>query len=136
MLAAKSNHENEERMFIIDQRSGPKPENRYVVSQMTSSEPISPDDDRVKLSETMKKECEGKTIFYNRNVDITTSERELKVGISSVKSNDKSRYFKMFPKTKTSRKRPPCVPEDINVSKIKTFIMLISRHLPFSINSQ
>ena len=91
-------------------------DNRYISSQITAAEVISPDDDRIKLSETMKKECEGKTIYYNRQHDVVSGE-DFKLGISNIKINEKSRYMKMFPEAKNT-KGVPCVPDETNVSKV------------------
>lgn len=97
-----------------------KKEHHYVTSHMTATEIISPDDDRIQLTETMKKECKDKIIYYNREIDLVSGEDFKEEGVSSVKDSDNSRYKKMFPPQKKNSFVPACVPSEINYKYTET----------------
>ena len=63
---------------------------KYVTSSLTSTKIISPDDENIKLTETMKEACRGKTIFYNSQHIVESSEDKLKAGVIGVNNSKKS----------------------------------------------
>ena len=92
---------------------------KYVKNLVTTTEIISPDDDRVKLTETMKKECEGKTIYYNKE-HVLQSGEDFRLGVAGVQSKEKLTLEKMLPKipmNQTRRGRSFCRSSDIQVSE-------------------
>ena len=91
---------------------------KYVKNLITSTEIITPDDDRVKLTETMKKECEGKTIYYNKE-QILESGDDFKLGVTGVPSEENRKFEKMLPKSQmdqTRGMRSICSSQEIRVS--------------------
>ena len=108
---------------------------RYIQNLITSTEIISPEDDRVKLTETMKKECEGKIIYYNSEHTLDSGE-DFKLGVTDVQSKDKQSFEKMLPRNplnQTRNGRSICSPDEIRVSEsmshIKTYFYPTSTRL-------
>ena len=94
---------------------------QYVQNIVTAAKIISPDDDTVKLTETMKKACEGKAIYYN-DIHFVESEEEFRLGVRSVQSKDKKLFEKMLPNMPKNLKidqRTACLPGNIKVNKYK-----------------
>ena len=54
---------------------------KYVTSPIATTKIISPDDENVKLTETMKKACEGKTIYHNSNHYVDSYRSMVKGGV-------------------------------------------------------
>ena len=74
-----------------------KTEHKYVTNSMLTTRIISPDDENVKLTETMKSACEGRTIYYNSDHVIESGGEELKKG-GVVEYLDKMKKFeKLLP---------------------------------------
>ena len=71
--------------------------NRYVRNSITSTKIISPDDQNVKLTETMKKACQGKTIYYNSQHVVESSGDKLKAGVIGGNNSKKRRFEKLMP---------------------------------------
>jgi len=67
---------------------------KYITNSITSTRIISPDDENVKLTETMKKSCEGKTIYYNSQHAVESGGEELKKGgVVGDQDNMKQRQY-------------------------------------------
>ena len=58
------------RIIILSRSEQQEMPKFHVVKTFQTTNIISPDDENVKLTETMKKECEGKTIFYNAEHEV------------------------------------------------------------------
>ena len=82
---------------------------------------LSPDDQDIKLTETMKKECENKTIFYNSEVQIVEDFKADE--IQSLDSEEQTRHFNRlfsrFDAAKERTSRSPCY--DVKVSEFSPF---------------
>ena len=91
----------------------------YIRNVATSAEVISPDDSRVKLTETMKKACEGRPIFYHSQ-HIIEPEEEFKLGVTDVQNKDKKMLEKMLPKRPKNQTRgartTTCEDKDLKAS--------------------
>jgi len=106
MLVPRSKSSANTRM--VETTAAPPPDSRtvhkYVRNLVTTTEIISPDDDRVKLTETMKKECEGKTIYYNRE-HVLQSGEDFRLGITGVQSKEEHILEKMLPQSSMNETR-------------------------------
>ena len=71
---------NVEKKIINSRETESKTVHKYITNSITSSRIISPDDQNVKLTETMKKACEGKTIYYNSQHVVESGGEDLKKG--------------------------------------------------------
>ena len=82
---------------------------------------ISPDDQEIKLTETMKKECENKTIFYSSEVQIVEDFKADE--IQSLDSEEQTRHFhRLFSKFDAANERTsrsPCL--NVKVSEYSPF---------------
>ena len=82
---------------------------------------ISPDDQEIKLTETMKKECENKTIFYSSEVQIVEDFKADE--IQSLDSEEQTRHFhRLFSKIDAATERTsrsPCL--NVKVSEFSPF---------------
>ena len=82
---------------------------------------LSPDDQEIKLTETMKKECENKTIFYSSEVQIVEDFKADE--IQSLDSEEQTRHFhSLFSKFDAANERSsrsPCF--DVKVSVFSPF---------------
>ena len=67
---------------------------KYVTSPIATTKIISPDDENVKLTETMKKSCKGKTIFYNSNPYVDSYRSMVKGGVIGDDRDDMIQHFK------------------------------------------
>ena len=76
-------------------RSEPIKKNFFVLRHPTSTRVIDPDNDDIGLTETMKKQCEGKTIFYNSEHVIVDGDNFVNDSIASVSDQD-TKLFKTF----------------------------------------
>ena len=122
MLVPRSKSSANTRM--VETTAAPPPDSRtvhkYVRNLVTTTEIISPDDDRVKLTETMKKECEGKTIYYNRE-HVLQSGEDFRLGITGVQSKEEHILEKMLPQSSMNETRrdgrSTCGSNDIEVIK-------------------
>ena len=122
MLVPRSKSSANGRKVEVESTAAPTPANRtvhkYVRNLVTSTEIISPDDDRVKLTETMKKECEGKTIYYNRE-HVLQSGEDFRLGIAGVQSKEEHILEKMLPQNSMNETRrdgrSTCGSNDIKV---------------------
>jgi len=73
---------------------------KYVTSSITSTKIISPEDENVKLTETMKTACKGKTIFYNSQHVVESNGEKLKAGVVLGVNNSKNHHLeKLMPQT-------------------------------------
>lgn len=72
-------------------------EHKYVTNSMFTARIISPDDENVKLTETMKSACEGKTIYYNSEHVIESGGEELKKGGVVEYHDGMKKFEKLFP---------------------------------------
>ena len=61
---------NNERKKILSRTDQQEMQNFHIVKTFQTTKIISPDDENVKLTETMKKKCEGKTIFYSEEHEV------------------------------------------------------------------
>jgi len=96
---------------------------KYVKNMIHSTEIISPNDERVKLTETMKKECEGKTIYYNKQ-HVLESGEDFKLGVAGVQGKENRKFERMLPKntmkqTRTGTGRSICSRNNV-MTKIST----------------
>ena len=82
---------------------------------------ISPDDQEIKLTETMKKECENKTIYYNSEVQIVEDFKadEIQTLDSEEQTRRFHRLFSRFDAVNERTSRSPCL--DIKVSEFSLF---------------
>lgn len=77
---------------------------KYITNSVISTKIISPDDENVKLTETMKKACEGKTIFYNSQHVVESDGKKHKGGVvNDAKNSRMQRLSSQIPNT-TSKK--------------------------------
>ena len=76
-------------------RSEPQKENFFVMRHFTSTKIIDPNNNDIGLTETMKKQCEGKTIFYNSAHVLVDGENFSNDSIASVSDQD-TKLFKSF----------------------------------------
>lgn len=67
---------------------------KYVTNPITTTKIISPDDENVKLTETMKKACEGKTIYHNSNHYVDSYRSMVKGGVIGDDRDDLIQHFK------------------------------------------
>ena len=122
MLVPRSKSSANTRM--VETTAAPPPAARtvhkYVRNLVTTTEIISPDDDRVKLTETMKKECEGKTIYYNRE-HVLQSGEDFRLGIAGVQRKEEHILEKLLPQSSMNETRrdgrSTCGSNDIKVIK-------------------
>ena len=101
---------------------GDNTKHTYVTNLITTTEQISPDDDRVKLTETMKKACEGKAIFFNSQHAVESGDT-FRQGVLSVENKMNNRYEKLLPKKPNNVKsdsRSACPANQKKVSVIFT----------------
>ena len=69
----------------------------HIVKTFHTTKIIFPDDENVKLTETMKKECEGKSIFYNAEYEVIQDTDYIEDSIQS-KNEEKVRLLnRRFP---------------------------------------
>merc|ERR1719480_382523 len=61
---------NGEKKRILQRNEQQEMPKFHIVKTLQTTRIISADDETYKLSETMKKECEGKTIFYNTDQEV------------------------------------------------------------------
>ena len=82
---------------------------------------ISPDDPDIKLTETMKKECENKTIYYNSEVQIVEDFKadEIQTLDSEEQTRHLHRLFSKFDAANERTSRSPCL--NVKVSEFIPF---------------
>ena len=99
------------------QRKNKKKRRSYVGNLVTEKTVISPDDDTVKLTETMKKECEGRTIFYHKE-HLLESGEEFKFGVRNLTNKNRQTFETMLSQNYRNLARQvknSCPPADIQV---------------------
>ena len=88
---------NGERKKILQRNEQKEMQKLHIVKTFQTTKIISPDDENVKLTETMKKECEGKTIFYNADHEVINGTDYIEDSIQS-KGDEKVRLLnRRFP---------------------------------------
>ena len=92
----------------------------YIRNLVTTAKIISPDDENVKLTETMKKECEGKTIFYNSQhyVEEGDEQEGRKTKIIGTQNEKQKNLKNLLPKNTTATKGQRGLCTDVKVKII------------------
>ena len=106
------------------QRPNPKKSKSYIGNLVTEKTIIKPDDDTVKLTETMKKECEGRTIFYHKE-HLLESGEDFKFGVRDLTNKNRQTFETMLSQNYRNSARQvknSCPPADIKV------ILLITKY--------
>ena len=73
---------------------------KYIRNLVSEAKVISPDDENVKLTESMKKECEGKTIFYNSQhvVEVGDQQEGRETKVIGIQNEMQKDLQKLLPK--------------------------------------
>ena len=88
---------NGERKRILQRNEQQEMPKFHIVKTFQTTRIISADDETVKLTETMKKECEGKTIFYNTDQEVINGTDYIEESIQSKSEEEVRRLDGRFP---------------------------------------
>ena len=95
------------RDFINEPATQEEMQNFYVVKRLEHAQIIAPNDARVQLTDSMKKECEGKLIYYNDDHYVVPGE-EFSQSITDLTENTQmSANPRRYPRSPYNPRFPP-----------------------------
>ena len=100
-----------ERKTILSRNEQQEMPKLHVVKTFQTTNIIFPDDENVKLTETMKKECEGKTIFYNAEHEVINGTDYTEDSIQSKNDEDVRLLNRKFPQDR--QLTIPCIKQRV-----------------------
>ena len=108
---------------------------KFVRNLVSNTKVISPDDENVKLTETMKKTCKGKTIFFNSQhyVEVGDQQEDRKTKVIDFQNKRHKNFVKLLPKRSNTQLREDRSLCHVNDTKVKLILWKIFKILYLSL---